>query len=68
MSEVVEKELERLEERQIYLSAQASTLVDRAQDLFTERELVMGTLRGVRKEQIRVDAQVEKLDQFLEIE
>ena len=65
MSEVVVKELERLKSEEETLHSNISSLKEKAQLLFEERELVLGELRRARSKASRISIQIEKLEGFL---
>ena len=68
MSQAVRDEIVRLKEQKGALDTNISVLVTRERTLFREREEVLNKLRTARWEQGRLEKQVEKLDEFLEIE
>lgn len=68
MSQTVRDEIARLKEQKNALDVDTSALVAQERALFREREGVLNKLRTARWEQGRLEKQIEKLDEFLEIE
>lgn len=68
MSQAVRDELARLKEQKGALDTNISVLVTRERALFCEREKALNKLRTARWEQGRLEKQIEKLDEFLDVE